>query len=359
MTAFDLRPDAHSPVPLYHQIAEALRYRIATGAIAAGEVLPPLREAGRSWGVNLHTVRRAYAELAAAGVVETRAPLGTQVLPGTGRPAEPGRSRASRAAAGAQATFLDRVIEDARRRHGLSLAQLLALLESRRGPSARAEATVRVAECSVTQSADLARQIERRWRVRAVPWPIDRPEPDAAEAVVATYFHYNDLRVRWPGRFADIHFLPIRPDSGLPARLVAGTPARHPGPEEDGSASRPAGSRAPARPDRKAVARTDRGRIDVVLCEREEAMLRNIVADVSRLLPADRFRVRPKLVRRPTSILEGAESRSRVLVAPRLWGDLPDVVRDDPRVHELRYVFDPGDLDALGRDLGWSSRREA
>ncbi len=87
-------------------------------------------------------------------------------------------------------------------------------------------------------------------------------------------------------------------------------------------------------------------------------MLRNIAADVSRLLPADRFRVQLRLVRRPASILDGVGARDRVLAAPRLWGDLPDGVRDDPRVHELRYVFDPGDLEALGRDLGWPSRRE-
>ena len=69
-----------SPVPLYHQIAEALRYRIATGALVPGALLPPLREAAAQWGVNLHTVRRAYGELTEQGVTETCHPVGTRVL---------------------------------------------------------------------------------------------------------------------------------------------------------------------------------------------------------------------------------------------------------------------------------------
>src|SRR5262245_48034254 len=45
-----LQLDPQSPVPLYHQLAESLRYRIATGALRPGQPLPPLREAARRWG---------------------------------------------------------------------------------------------------------------------------------------------------------------------------------------------------------------------------------------------------------------------------------------------------------------------
>ena len=76
--------DHASPVPLYHQISEAIRYRIATGAVPPGTVLPPLREAARLWGANLHTVRRAYTELGRTGIVVTRVARGTVVLPPDG-----------------------------------------------------------------------------------------------------------------------------------------------------------------------------------------------------------------------------------------------------------------------------------
>jgi DNA-binding transcriptional regulator YhcF (GntR family) len=352
MPRFDLRPDPSSPVPLYHQIAEALRYRIATGAIRIGTVLPPLREAARLWSVNLHTVRRAYAQLAGAGIVETRAPLGTQVLPATGGPALPRAGAAGRAAVRAREAFLARVVGEARKRHGLSLDRLLALLGDRRVPSgATSGATVYVAECSASQAADLARQLEERWRVHAVPWPIDRPPPPGPHAVVATYFHYNDLRSHWPDRFADVRFVAISPDQALPARLLAG--------QAEGGA--PGSSRADralrGRGAARAGARNAR-RVPVLLCERDDSMLRNIAADVSRLLPAERFHVTTRLLRRPGALLSGVHRHDRVLVAPRIWGSLPDAMRADPRVHELRYVFDPEGLDAVGRDLAWAPRQE-
>jgi len=51
-----------------------------TGALEPGTALPSLRDAARRWGVNLHTVRHAYASLAAQGLVRTEAPHGTVVL---------------------------------------------------------------------------------------------------------------------------------------------------------------------------------------------------------------------------------------------------------------------------------------
>jgi DNA-binding transcriptional regulator YhcF (GntR family) len=331
VTPFDLHLDPRSPVPLYHQIAEALRYRIATGAIAIGAVLPPLRDAARTWGVNLHTVRRAYGVLAEAGIVATQAPLGTQVLPGGADRLEADAARPGKGSERAREAFFRRVIGEARERHGLSLPQLLASLERRVPPAgattaAAAAAAVRVAECSLSQSTDLARQIGERWRVQAIPWPIDRPEPPPRSPVVATYFHYNDLRLRWPDRFSEIRFLAISPDPGLPKRLRGG--------------------------------RARGGRTTVVLCERDESMLRNIAADLSRLLPQERFRLVPKVTRRPAGILDAAGPRHPVLVSPRIWGDLPGPLRDDPRVHEVRYVFDPKDLNALGREFGWAPRQE-
>ncbi len=329
MSSFDLQPDPRSPVPLYHQIAEALRYRIATGAIPIGAVLPPLRDAALLWRVNLHTVRRAYAELAEAGIVQTRAPLGTQVLP-AGGPAGGDGGLGGGGAGGSRAAFLTRVIDEARERHGLSLPQLLALLESRRPPvGTLAGAAVHVVECSLSQATDLARQLEAQWRVRAIPWTLDREEPPRAEAIVATYFHYNDLRGSWPVRFPEIRFVAISPDPALRDRVLAAETRRAP------------------------------GRLTVVLCEREDAMLRNIAADVSRILPSRQFRLQTRLIRRPAALLDGIGPRTPVLVAPRIWGDLPAALRDDPRVHEVRYLFDPDDLGAAGRDLGWAPRQEA
>ncbi|NUS48333.1 MAG: GntR family transcriptional regulator, partial [Gemmatimonadaceae bacterium] len=65
------RLNPSSPIPLYHQLAEAIRAEIAAGTLAPGDRLPPLRAGADVWGVNLHTVRHAYRALAESGLVRT------------------------------------------------------------------------------------------------------------------------------------------------------------------------------------------------------------------------------------------------------------------------------------------------
>ena len=54
-------------MPLYLQIAESVRRRIAAGELAPGDRLPPVREMARQWGCTPGTVVRAYAELVILG----------------------------------------------------------------------------------------------------------------------------------------------------------------------------------------------------------------------------------------------------------------------------------------------------
>jgi GntR family transcriptional regulator len=105
------RIDHQSAVPLYHQVAEAVRYRIATGELAPGRRLPSLRQAADLWGVNLHTVRRAYAELAEHGILASRSRSGTVVLNG-------GAARAQEA--NGLDAFLHGVLRQGAERWGLS-----------------------------------------------------------------------------------------------------------------------------------------------------------------------------------------------------------------------------------------------
>jgi DNA-binding transcriptional regulator YhcF (GntR family) len=305
--------DHRSPVPVFHQLAEALRYRIATGELSTGTVLPPLRRAGRLWGVNLHTVRRAYAELARLGLVLTRTPAGTEVIRNAVKDeTEPGSA--------GRRQFLEQVVQEARLRHGLDVEELIDLLARTGTPEALPE--VSVVECSTTQSADLAEQLARRWRVKARGWVLDRGEPPAGP-VVGTYFHFNDIRLRWPERLPHIHFVPIAPEASLAGTLSRGRP-----------------------PSRK---------LTVHLCERDEAMARNIGADLVRILPAKQFRLATRIVSRAEDALDGPASAGPLLLSPRMWGELPPRLRKDPRVHQVRYVFDSQALEALGRAQRWEA----
>ncbi len=71
--------DSASPVPPYEQVRRQLAGRIADGDLAAGTRLPPVRRLADDVGLAVNTVARAYRELEAAGLVETRGRGGTVV----------------------------------------------------------------------------------------------------------------------------------------------------------------------------------------------------------------------------------------------------------------------------------------
>jgi GntR family transcriptional regulator len=70
---------ASDGVPIYLQIVNQVKYLVASGRLAAGEELPPIRVLAERLLVNPNTVARAYRELEGAGIVEKRRTAGTYV----------------------------------------------------------------------------------------------------------------------------------------------------------------------------------------------------------------------------------------------------------------------------------------
>ncbi len=66
-------------LPLYQQIAEAVRRDILEGKLAPGDRLPSVRQMTDRWNCTPGTVQRAYAGLAQQGLVVSRAGQGTHV----------------------------------------------------------------------------------------------------------------------------------------------------------------------------------------------------------------------------------------------------------------------------------------
>jgi GntR family transcriptional regulator len=64
--------DAHSGVPIYRQLMEQIRFRVASGVLRAGDELPSTRELSAEVNVNPMTVSKAYARLEAEAVLERR-----------------------------------------------------------------------------------------------------------------------------------------------------------------------------------------------------------------------------------------------------------------------------------------------
>jgi len=76
--------DLTSALPPFEQIRTQLASLITTGALPAGSRLPTVRDLAADLGVAVGTVRRAYVELEAAGLIVSRRRTGTVVAADAG-----------------------------------------------------------------------------------------------------------------------------------------------------------------------------------------------------------------------------------------------------------------------------------
>lgn len=296
--------DRSSPTPLYHQIVQTIRWRIGTGALRAGEALPPIREAAEHWGVNYHTVRRAYHELASEGWVESAQGSGTHVaavLPVDAADSEDDLDH-----------WLDQIVAIGHERYGLS-AQDLATLLRERGQVLR----VVMVECNEHQSGFLARQLEEAWQAEAIPWSLEEGEEPPRLPIIGTYFHYAEMRRRWPDRIGDMHFVALRLDPGLTERVET----------------------VAAKRDTRVLR----------LVEQDPETAREMAAGVSALFPTQ-FEIKTT-VGDPDELLRSLPGDELLLIAPRLWDRLSSAARGDQRVFDVRHLIVPEDLRRVWRSL--------
>jgi GntR family transcriptional regulator len=80
-TRFRFRLDLHSGVPVYRQLIDQVRGGMASGALAAGDQLPTVRQLAVDLEINPNTVVRAYRELELGGLLETHQGTGTFISP--------------------------------------------------------------------------------------------------------------------------------------------------------------------------------------------------------------------------------------------------------------------------------------
>ena len=64
--------DFSSHVPVYKQIVEKIKMKIAKGELKQGDFLPSVRKLAEDIGVNFNTVSRAYKELSEQGIIEVQ-----------------------------------------------------------------------------------------------------------------------------------------------------------------------------------------------------------------------------------------------------------------------------------------------
>lgn len=300
----NLHLDRSSPTPLYHQIVQAIRWKIGIGALRTGELLPPVREAAAQWAVNYHTVRRAYHELASEGWVESLQGLGTRVA--TVLPLE------SISGEGDLDRWLDQIVAVGQDRYGLSAEELAAVIKER----ARVLRVVMV-ECNAHQSSFLAQQLEQAWPVEAVPWSLEQTEEPPRLPIIGTYFHHAEMRSRWPDRTGDMYFVALHLDPALKERV-------------------------------ERVAARRRTRV-LRLVEQDVGTAQEMAAGVAALL-SPRFQV-TTTVGDAVELLRSLGDDELLLVAPRLWDRLPTSVQQDERVLDVRHVIIPNELERVWGSL--------
>src|SRR6202041_491195 len=69
--------------PMYLQIMEQIKQRIAVGEWAGGEEIPSIRQLAVALRVSVITIKRAYLELEREGVIMTQQGKGSIVAPNT------------------------------------------------------------------------------------------------------------------------------------------------------------------------------------------------------------------------------------------------------------------------------------
>lgn len=71
-----LQINPHSPVPIYRQIMDQIRYQILAGVIKESQKLPSVRDLSRSVKVNPMTVSKSYAYLEMEGLLDRKRGIG-------------------------------------------------------------------------------------------------------------------------------------------------------------------------------------------------------------------------------------------------------------------------------------------
>ena len=92
--------DPAAPEAPYEQVREQIRAQVLAGTLVPGTKLPTVRRLADDLGLATNTVARAYRELEALGVIETRGRAGSVVTGG-------GVERAAREAAHEYAVSLE------------------------------------------------------------------------------------------------------------------------------------------------------------------------------------------------------------------------------------------------------------
>ncbi|MEW6265174.1 MAG: GntR family transcriptional regulator [Thermodesulfobacteriota bacterium] len=185
--------DRSSIFPVYIQLAEQIRYLIATAALTPGALLPPTRYLAQNLGVSRNTLENAYKLLIQEGLLETRGGGGTRVAAGA-------RTIRGRIDDGLLKS-VEAVVERARTA-GLSIEELTSLVASRyRTLGAGPTVKVGLVECNPSAAEYFTGELRRALGVEVRSLMLDDLRgPGAGElleefdVIVTVFYHFAEVR---------------------------------------------------------------------------------------------------------------------------------------------------------------------
>lgn len=77
MVIMKISIDLKSGLPIYLQIVEQVKHKIAVGEISVGDKMPTVRQLATDLEINPNTVAKAYTELEHMEILESRQGVGT------------------------------------------------------------------------------------------------------------------------------------------------------------------------------------------------------------------------------------------------------------------------------------------
>ena len=200
-----MRVSHHSDVPVYRQIVAHLSFMIEAGDLAPGETLPSARLLADNLQINRQTVARAYAELAALGLAESRGRSGTKVLdPGPERRRAPEHTEARRVLSDA----VDRCLA-----LGVSPDAVRSLTADLLARAEPVGIDVAFVECNADRADAFARDLQEHLVIPVLPLVLGHLDPahHPAALVLTTFFHLAEVRALWRGTGSEVIALVVAP----------------------------------------------------------------------------------------------------------------------------------------------------
>jgi DNA-binding transcriptional regulator YhcF (GntR family) len=189
--AFEITTDVHNPLPLHEQIKDRVKLGLLLGALRPGDHLPSIRQLDEKLQVGTAVIRRAYSELAEAGVLDLQHGRGVFVKNGIHRQ---GVENAR------QYDALYEMVAKELDRANLVPACFARFVFARIGEMERQTPSVAFVEDSKALARDYVNQLSQEWQIPISPLTITELRNLHAlqraelRRVLTDYYHVDEVR---------------------------------------------------------------------------------------------------------------------------------------------------------------------